>query len=111
MMQVGTAAAALGMCLAIAAGQGARAQELGDPERGRVLAAESCAECHAVAPGDRLSPDANAPAFAAVSEMPSATRTSLLVWLQSSHPTMPNIKLTDQEADDLIAYILDLAPR
>ncbi len=96
---------------AVAVGQGASAQELGDPARGRDLAVADCAECHAIEPGDRLSPDANAPAFTAVSEMPSLTRTSLVVWLQSSHPTMPNLKLSDQETDDLIAYILGLASR
>jgi hypothetical protein len=32
------------------------------------------------------------------------------VWLQTSHPTMPNIKLKPETMDDIIAYILSLRP-
>jgi hypothetical protein len=36
------------------------------------------------------------------------TATALRVALSSSHETMPNLILKDEEADSLIAYILSL---
>ena len=40
--------------------------------------------------------------------MPSTTAQALGVFLKTSHPTMPNIMLSDNERDDVIAYILSL---
>jgi hypothetical protein len=39
------------------------------------------------------------------------TGTALTVWMQTSHPTMPNIVLTKQETLDVVAYILSLKGR
>jgi hypothetical protein len=36
------------------------------------------------------------------------TRRALVVWLQSSHPNMPNIMLEAQDRDDVVAYIMSL---
>ena len=49
-----------------------------------------------------------APAFSAVAAMPSTTARSLSVFLRTSHPTMPNLMLTNTETEDVIAYILSL---
>ena len=83
-------------------------QEIGDPERGRDFAASMCADCHSVGEDDTLSPNLDAPSYKSVAEMPSTTRTALVVWFQSSHPTMPNLVLNQDEEDDVIAYILSL---
>ena len=87
------------------------AQEIGDPERGRDFAASMCADCHWVGEDDIPSPNQDAPSFKSVAEMPSTTRTALVVWFQSSHPTMPNLVLNQDEGDDVIAYILSLKPQ
>ena len=87
------------------------AQEIGDPERGRDFAATMCADCHSVGEDDTPSPNQDAPSFKSVAEMPSTTRTALVVWFQSSHPTMPNLVLNQDEKDDVIAYILSLKPQ
>jgi mono/diheme cytochrome c family protein len=76
-------------------------QQLGDPVSGRRLAEATCFHCHGVANNP-------APAFSAIAAMPSTTARSLSVFLRSSHPTMPNLMLSDAERDDLIAYILSL---
>jgi hypothetical protein len=39
------------------------------------------------------------------------TALALKVWFQSPHPTMPNFKITSQENDDVVAYILSLRKR
>jgi hypothetical protein len=33
---------------------------------------------------------------------------ALRVWFQSPHPSMPNLRLTEKQSDDLIAYIMSL---
>jgi len=85
----------------------AQADDLGSAARGETLAREVCAECHAVAPGE-VSPRTDATAFAEVADLASTTRQSLFVFLNTPHPTMPNLVLEPQESDDLIAYILSL---
>ena len=36
------------------------------------------------------------------------TATALTVWLQTSHPTMPNIILEPNDVSNVVAYILSL---
>ncbi len=83
---------------------------LGDPEAGARLAGEVCAGCHAVAPGERTSPDATATPFATIAETPGMTARAITVWLTTFHPerTMPAIVLTRDEREDIIAYIRSL---
>lgn len=85
-----------------------RAQEFGDVGMGRDFAVRFCANCHAVDERNTTSPEPAAPPFKAVADMPSTTRLALTVWLQSSHPTMPNLILSSEEKDNVIAYILHL---
>ena len=86
----------------------ARAQEPGDAKKGAELARSVCAKCHAVGSGERRSPDPMAPSFVSVAETPGMTSKALRVWLQTSHPTMPNYILADHDRDDIVAYILSL---
>ncbi len=82
--------------------------EPGDPAAGLRLAATWCANCHRVAPdGPGPSTDA-APTFRAIAQMPSATAMSLRVFLQTPHPSMPDYRLTREELDDVVAYLLSL---
>jgi mono/diheme cytochrome c family protein len=79
----------------------------GDAAAGKRFAATQCAGCHGV---DRSEHSRNraAPSFAAIAESPGLTATAIRVWLQSPHPTMPNIKLNDEDKDNVIAYLLSL---
>ena len=91
---------------------GARAEdlaEIGNVESGRKLAVQDCRPCHHIGPGSQ-GPRAHsaAPSFYAVANMASTTPTSLYVFLHTSHPSMPNIRLDKKESDDVIAYILSL---
>jgi len=78
-------------------------QQVGDPAAGKRLAEASCLECHGA-----QSTSHSAPAFSAIAAMPSTTARSLDVFLRTSHPTMPNLTLSDTDRGDLIAYILSL---
>ena len=87
------------------------ADEGGNVRDGLRFAQTVCAECHAVRDGERASPKAQAPTFTSVANTPGMNAMALEVWFQTPHPTMPNLKFTNQESDDVIAYILSLRKR
>ena len=76
---------------------------------GLAYAQTCCATCHGVA--GEPSPLSAAPRFNDVAAQRGITAMSLQVWLQTSHPTMPNIVLTKQDTLDVVAYILSLKGR
>ena len=49
--------------------------------------------------------------FREVADRPGMTRTALAVWMQTSHPTMPNIIVEKNDMLNVIAYILSLKDR
>ena len=83
------------------------AQEVGDPRAGATYAKQYCAKCHAIADED-ASPESRAPRFKDVANTSGMTATALTVWLQTSHPTMPNIILAPNDMSNVVAYILSL---
>jgi mono/diheme cytochrome c family protein len=99
--------------LAVGVGSAGRsdAQEPGNAARGRLSAGDFCADCHRTEPGAGHSPLAAAPPFAEVAKTKGMTAMALNVWLRTGHPSMPNIMLRPDTADDIIAYILSLRAR
>ena len=96
------------ICTVCAAGGSATAEDLpGDPTAGASLARAVCAECHVVAEDQLVDPGAG-PSFFEVAEHPATTEMSLRAFLQTPHATMPNLMLTPEETDDIIAYLLKL---
>jgi mono/diheme cytochrome c family protein len=93
---------------AVVAAPQARAQDLGDVQLGRTLANQVCSECHAVGPADSRSPNALAPRFEAVAATPGMTAMALNAFLHTSHRAMPNLLLTADQTNGIIAYILSL---
>jgi mono/diheme cytochrome c family protein len=86
------------------------AQDLGDPVQGGHLAESLCGSCHLVAPTSRDTV-AGVPTFAAMARSPSTTPLAIRTFLRTSHRQMPNLRLNDDEADQIIAYILSLRRR
>ncbi len=86
--------------LILAIFRSALSQQLGDPAAGERLAAANCATCHGA--------QRPAPAFTTIAAMPSTTQTSLGVFLQTSHASMPNLILSAADRNNLTAYILSL---
>ena len=76
-------------------------------DRGRI-AAQWCANCHAVTRSAPPPSGDAAPGFPAIAAMPSTTETSLRVFLQSPHAKMPNYQLSHIELDAVVAYIMSL---
>jgi len=86
----------------------ATSAEFGDVQRGRAYAERICAQCHAVAPSDTTSPRPEATPFSVVSQLAGINDRALSVFLQTPHAEMPNLVVTGQDRDDLIAYIISL---
>ncbi len=85
----------------------ASAQDLrGNVAAGRDLAGHWCGNCHQIDGGPPARPGVST--FEQVARLPSTTALSLRVFLRSSHADMPNIQMSDADADDLIAYMLTL---
>jgi mono/diheme cytochrome c family protein len=86
---------------------GALAQDA-DIGAGAVYAEQVCSPCHAVAANEAVSPLPQATPFQSVADTPGMTELALTVFLQSSHPTMPNIVLESDDMRNVVAYIRSL---
>jgi mono/diheme cytochrome c family protein len=88
----------------------------GDAAHGRQVAMEWCSECHRISsdqpsgarPGHVLPPPVEAPSFMAVAERPYADRQYLAEFVSELHLPMPTFRLSPQEKEDVIAFILSL---
>lgn len=86
----------------------AHGQQLTDRQKGRILARQVCAECHAVGRQRLHSANSEAPSFVAVASTPGMTEMALNVFFQTPHRAMPNLILTPDQKREVIAYILSL---
>ena len=86
------------------------AQTIGDVEAGRVIASSLCVQCHRISGSDN-DPNRMPPDFAAVANMPSFTELSMRVFLQTPHGLMPRYQFSQNELDDIIAYLSSMRQR
>lgn len=101
-----------GAALVVATSAAAQQRADGNPAEGKRLALELCAGCHVVAEDQERPAIDVVPAFAAIANRPDTTAFRIRVFLRDTpHPVMPNFVFTDEEVDDLIAYILSLRDR
>jgi len=100
--------ALFGLMLSVLIPAPVMSQQIGDAEKGKQYALEFCTGCHAVDPAQPLSPLPKAPRFEDVANTPGMTAITLTAWFQTSHPTMPNIVMTDAQMRNVIQYILSL---
>ena len=85
------------------------AEEVGDPQAGFDYAKAYCSSCHGISA--EPSPLPKATRFREVADRPGITGTALVVWLQTSHPTMPNIVVEHEDLLNVVAYLLSLKGR
>ena len=81
---------------------------MGQPGQGLILARQVCAQCHAVEMGPAVSPEGAAPRFEDIANTPGMTSTALGAALHTSHRTMPNLMLENDDVSNIVAYILSL---
>jgi mono/diheme cytochrome c family protein len=96
----------LGAVLMAGAPGPAAAQDIGDAKAGRLLAQTWCAGCHVVDPASGRAASTAAPGFQEIANMPSTTAMALRVFLQTPHGQMPDLQLSRNETDNVIAYVL-----
>ena len=78
-----------------------------DAQRGKQFAGRVCAICHVVFKGERPG-DPNAPSFQSIAKSQQfREKGERLLW--ENHPKMPTLALTQEESDDVAAYIKSLA--
>ena len=94
--------------LAVAIVAPLRAQDAGDPRYGLSLARQVCFECHAIQPQQLMSPNPRAPTFPQLAATPGMTSAALTVALTTPHVGMPMFRLSSEQREDIIAYILSL---
>ena len=97
-----------GMVLVAAIADAAQ-QGRADVARGQVLAKQWCSQCHGIDP-NKSSLTPKVPSFSEIAAEPSVIEPSLRVFLRTSHPTMPNLILNQDDTDDIVSYILSLKP-
>ena len=98
-----TIASALLMSLASAAA----AAEM-NTAAGHQLAKDWCAACHVVEKGQADTMSTAAPTFFDIAANPATTEMSLRAFFATPHEQMPNFQLTNEQTDNVIAYILSL---
>ena len=94
-----------GLWLAVSS-MASSAMAAGAVERGRALAEQWCAQCHAI--GDAAVQTDTPPAFSAIVAERGRDADWIAAWLVTPHQNMPDLALTGQEIDDLIAYMESL---
>ena len=85
-----------------------QAEEGASVQRGLALARQVCSECHAVQPQQLQSPNARAPTFLALATTPGMTGAALTVALTTPHAGMPMFRLSDDQRQGIIDYVLSL---
>jgi mono/diheme cytochrome c family protein len=94
--------------LALLAALAPQAAAAADSARGEKLAKQWCASCHIVSSDQTRGADV-APTFASIAKRPGFTANHTAQFLMRSHPRMPDVHLSRNEARDLGAYIATLA--
>jgi mono/diheme cytochrome c family protein len=79
-------------------------------ERGRTVARQVCAACHAVEVGLAPSPNPRAPSFRTIATTPGMTEAGLYGALRTPHGGMPSLVPDPADRDDVIAYLRNLLP-
>ena len=75
---------------------------------GRELGLKWCSECHLVERGQPNPPSDAVPSWYAIAKDPATTEAGLHAFFATPHKQMPNIALSRQETDEIVAYILSL---
>ena len=99
--------ASLPLVLLSAAGLAGSALAQGNAETGAVIAERWCASCHLVSP-DQTAAVADVPSFASIAQRTDSEIEALEGFLADPHPPMPDMSLTRNEINDLLAYIRSL---
>ena len=100
-------ALALAVPVSVSAGQNGSVPPP-DPTEGLIIAERWCAQCHIVSSDQALSTETPAPTFRSIANRPEQTAAAIVGFLVDPHPPMPDLNLTRQEMDHIVAYLSSL---
>jgi len=82
---------------------------VGSVTDGRQIALTRCSVCHMVASDQSPSRElTTAPDFQAIAKTRGMTQVAMRTFLSSPHPTMPTLRMSPKQANDVTAFILSL---
>jgi mono/diheme cytochrome c family protein len=101
---------AVGILTALAAGAPVAAPQAAEfnAMAGKETAKQWCSSCHIIEQGQTETMSTAAPSFFDIAADPAVTEMGLRAFFASPHEQMPDIQLSNGEADNIIAYILSL---
>ena len=85
--------------------EGSVAKVFGDSARGQAIVAKWCVSCHAV---DGKTVSDQVPSLSSVANSPLGNPDTLRAFLNQPHKPMPPLQLTNQEIEDVVAYLQNL---
>ena len=94
---------------ALGAASAFAAEDVGDPQAGFEYAQRVCSGCHGISA--ETSPRPQGHALPRSGRQARHDRNRIRVWIETYHPTMPNIVVDKQDMLNVIAYILSLKGR
>ena len=92
------------LCVALALLGGSGAALAQDVENGRRLSERWCSECHAIGPAQGKG--GRTISFAAIAARRGISPDMIISFLLLPHATMPNLRLSRKDAQDLAAFIM-----
>lgn len=95
------------LSISMALVQTATAEQRAVPEHGRAIAQTWCSTCHLVSSG-QTRVNADVPTFASIAQRLPADKDVLAAFIANPHPPMPDLSLSRQDIQDLLAYIATL---
>ena len=101
---------ALLLVLALA-GAAAADERPAEVQRGERLAGQWCSECHRALGDEQSTMESGAIAFQDLAMDPERTIEDLRAFMGQDHPFMPFEELGEAEREDILAYMMWLAPR
>ena len=97
------------LAIALMAGLGAVAAAptwgFGDAESGKRIAKLWCSSCHIVSEEEPAVATDGIPPFRSIARNPRNTPARIAAILVDPHPPMPNLQLSNQTIEDIIAYM------
>ena len=95
----------LGLMLAVPTAS--EAENLPGPsaEKGQELAEKFCSGCHIIRAEQEGTAPVGPPSFASIANKPGQTAEQIKGALEAPHPPMPDMHLTNNEMQDIIAYL------
>lgn len=80
----------------------------GDAEQGRQTAERLCTSCHVTESSSSQTVPAGVPTMRTIANKPDQTAARIAGMLIDPHPPMPNVRVTREEINDIVAYLQSL---